>query len=407
MEGEIQFETALPKKNVHATPNPMMAQLTPKIHGGSSGNATPRVQGVAVAPPSQTPLRDQMGINTPRIHGSTPSEFGDDFSNMGTPRHPSSVSTASSTFNQQNAVRTQLKSLFASLPKPKNDFEIVIPQVSSKDETSKTDQEVQDAEELDAVQRQRDQERKDTEFRKRSSAVKRDLPRPTKAPQLTPKDEVESLILHEMELMILHDAHKFPAPGQQPVQFDLSSYDDFDEQDLVKAAELVSEEVSKLEASMEEFKTKFIKTHEQVTKDYLFVPKPKPHYTHLPSLSDDQKVEAYSIKVETCRESMKQEALVSQKQEKKLGVLLGGYMARSQKLTKDIVSTFEDLRDARMEKQSFLKLKEMENVALPYRLERARREYNDLLMKDRDKQELYKDLKMEEEELLAWIQAHS
>ena len=410
MEGEVHFETAIPKKNVHATPNPMMAQLTPKIHG-VNGNATPRVHGVAVAPPSQTPLRDQMGINTPRIHGSgmsssASSEFGDDFSNIGTPRRlPSDVS---STLTQQNAVRSQLKSLFASLPKPKNDFEIVVPQVSQKDsDKPSTTEGVQDAEEWDAAQRQQEQERKDAEYRKRSSAVKRDLPRPTQAPQFTPKDEVESLILQEMELMILHDAQKFPAPGQQPVTLDLSSYEDFDEKELAKAVELVTEEVSKLEASMEELKTKFIKTHQQVNKDYLFVPRPKPHHAHLPSLSEMQKLEAYAVKVETCRESMRQEALLSQKQEKKLGVLLGGYMARSQKLTKEIQSTFEEIQDCRMERESFLKLQEMEKIARPYRLGRAKREYNDLLMKDRDKQELYKDLKQQEEELLTWIQAHS
>lgn len=409
MEGDIAFEGAAPQKVVQATPNPMSVHLTPRA-SSERGNMTPRVGGTAIAPVNRTPLRDQMGINTPRVHDG--SEFTDSMSMPGTPR---STASGLSSMSQQAAIRSQLKSLFSALPKPKNDFDIVVPTVQADGVNGKSNGIIVDAEDLDAAQKKSEQDQMDAEYRRRSSAVKMGLPRPsgmTTSKAKLPKDLVDALIAQEMEAMINYDAVHYPLPGQKPFAMSsLTGFEHYEESELNRASDLVDEELKRLEASLKDmklkFEAKFAKDHERVSKEYLFVPKPTPKYVHVPSLSSDDKVDSLAILLETYREDMKREAAAAQKVEKKLEITLGGYMARAQGLKKEISQTAALLQEAHIERQSFLMLHDLEQVGLPHRLSRVRKENEVLLMKDRDRQEKYATLKDEEEELENWIRAHS
>lgn len=83
-----------------ATPGPMM---TPLMGGAIGGGGPP-----GSSTPSQTPLRDQLNINP------------DD--------SMTSFESAKSARQQQLEVRAQLRAGLGSLPAPKNDFEIVVPE---------------------------------------------------------------------------------------------------------------------------------------------------------------------------------------------------------------------------------------------------------------------------------------
>ena len=82
-----------------ATPGRMMTPLM----GGTGGSGPP-----GSATPSQTPLRDQLNIN--------PEDSVTGFE------------SAKSARQQQLEIRAQLRAGLSSLPAPKNDFEIVVPE---------------------------------------------------------------------------------------------------------------------------------------------------------------------------------------------------------------------------------------------------------------------------------------
>ena len=80
---------------------------------GVGGSFTP--QGSRLATPSgQTPIRDGLGINM----------------DAGPPDGANSFRSTGSFSQQREEMRAQLKAGLSSLPAPKNDYEIVIPEVT-------------------------------------------------------------------------------------------------------------------------------------------------------------------------------------------------------------------------------------------------------------------------------------
>ena len=384
LEGNIEFTGATPKNVVLATPNPMAVHLTPRAPSDKD-NFTPKYQGSTI---SRTPLRDQMGINTPV--GASRSEFGDDSSVAGTPRVSGMAGS-----QQQSMIRAQLKSLFSVLPKPKNDFEVVLPDPVIKSSTNL--ETVDDAEVLKARQEASRLEEEAREFRKRSSAVRKELPRPAVISRTKSKNFVENLILEETEKMMLYDSVKFPYPGQRPGSFDISSFKEFSEEELNAASDLIDKELQNVERTLESKRKDFVSeiqaNYDSFHKDYLYVPKPNPRYVHLPSLSDQEKIDVYCILIENYREMMRHDSVIAQKQEQKVNILFGGYMAKCDAYSKQISEIYKDLEDADIEYNSFVMLRQMEEEAIPLRLEKAKKEYDTLVMKSRDMQEKYAALK--------------
>lgn len=79
---------------------------------GVEGSFTP--QGSRLGTPSgQTPVRDGLGINM----------------DTGIPDGGSSFRSTGTNSQQKEEIRAQLKAGLSSLPAPKNDYEIVIPEV--------------------------------------------------------------------------------------------------------------------------------------------------------------------------------------------------------------------------------------------------------------------------------------
>ena len=123
---DSSFEGVTPRKQTIQTPNVVLGTpfRTPGGQAGPGGAATPgrimtplmggaggnRALGSGPpgsSTPSQTPLRDQLSINP------------DD--------SVTSFESAKSARQQQLEIRAQLRAGLSSLPAPKNDFEIVVP----------------------------------------------------------------------------------------------------------------------------------------------------------------------------------------------------------------------------------------------------------------------------------------
>ncbi|ELU44661.1 CDC5 protein [Rhizoctonia solani AG-1 IA] len=197
-EGGTGFESATPRHQVAFTPNPL---ATPRANGDGSG-ATPRVG----ATPMRTP-RDNLSINPEDgiMVGDTPREER----------------------LRAAAAQRSLKLGFASLPKPSNDFEVVLPEdeeeAEDEDEQTMT---VEDMAERNARMRKLQEEEERKALERRSSVVKKDLPRPvhidherlSRALRETPRprdalSEAHKLIDNELVDLIQHDTIAHPLPG--------------------------------------------------------------------------------------------------------------------------------------------------------------------------------------------------
>ena len=122
---DSSFEGITPRKQTIQTPNVVLGTPS-RTPGGQAGAGatpgrmmTPLMGGMAAgrpptsgppgsATPSQTPLQDQLSINP------------DD--------SMSGFESAKSARQQQHEIRAQLRAGLSSLPVPKNDFEIVVPE---------------------------------------------------------------------------------------------------------------------------------------------------------------------------------------------------------------------------------------------------------------------------------------
>lgn len=193
--GSTGFETAAPRKQVVATPNPLATPL--RTGDGASGN------GVLATPlrPGQTPLR------TPR----------DGFAlNDG-----SSASGGQTPAQRQLALQGQLQQGLASLPKPKDtDWELELPnQADENDEKAArtVEQQVEDAADRDRRAREHQEALAELERKRRTQVMQRNLPRPTTvdlaallASAASLEDPAEALVANEAALLVANDAAKFP-----------------------------------------------------------------------------------------------------------------------------------------------------------------------------------------------------
>uniref|UniRef100_A0A8C2HFF1 CDC5 cell division cycle 5-like (S. pombe) n=1 Tax=Cyprinus carpio TaxID=7962 RepID=A0A8C2HFF1_CYPCA len=198
---ESDFSGVTPQRQVVQTPNTVLSTPFRTPSHGADG-MTPH-SGMTPKPsvgvtPLRTPLRDKLNINT--------EEGGMDYSDPSFAKH------------LQRESREQLRQGLMSLPVPKNDFEIVLPENAEKElEEAEVDESfVEDAAEIELrKQAARDAER-EKELRQRHTAVQRDLPRPSEVnetilrphnvePPLTDLQQAEEIIKKEMITMIHFD----------------------------------------------------------------------------------------------------------------------------------------------------------------------------------------------------------
>lgn len=214
-EGTTGFGGAAPSKQVLSTPNPM---ATPFRQPGSVG-ATPIRQG-----PGATPMR------TPRDNFNLNSENGMQL----VAQTPRDIKL------REQAMRGDIKSKFAALPRPKEtDWELELPE--EQQELITAEMSVEDA----AIRDQRNKEIREAaervEFNRQTQAYQKALPRPTavdvsamleKAAAAT--DPAEKAVLEEMAVLITNDAKRF---GKAKVSGAVKPVESF-EDDLLQRARM-------------------------------------------------------------------------------------------------------------------------------------------------------------------------
>ncbi|KAJ3281679.1 Pre-mRNA-splicing factor cef1 [Borealophlyctis nickersoniae] len=403
IEGDISFEGATPRTASMATPNPLAAQLTPRADGRMM---TPR--GAVGGIMGRTPLRDEMGINTPR---SSRGGFEE------TPRGERA---------RQNLIRQQLADHFSRLPKPKNDFEIVLPDSKENDEDApqqegpKGDEDMADVEARNRAALEREEKAR---LARRSQAVQRGLPRPVAIRSSTiiqsEPDTIERMIEEEMNRLLQYDAVHHPGPGQPAAANRQVALDPLTDEELDSARGLVEQELAKLKVEIDglvgEDNEEFIKMHERVADQYMFVPdsfakgdsgpaKTPAHFADCSKMSAQDLHAAYRAILDSNREIIKRDAARAKKLETKLAVTLGGYQKRSADLKRQLNERWKELVEAELEADSFTHLKSLEDMGAPVRYERLKKEVDALARRESELQERYAEQMKERAELMKFIE---
>lgn len=378
----LGFDGATPRRAAIATPNTM---LTPYRTDASK---TPR----DTSKLTNSVIRDNFGINN--SNAMTPV--------TATPSLDEKV--------QMAQLKHQLAQGLASLPAPKNDFVLVIPDEEEEDEEVEEVMTEEDAAERDRKMREQIEEEERKLLRQRSQVLKLGLPRPigfdsdsvlrSALENSIYNEETEKklywadrLIQEEMIRLLQYETEIYPPPvelvaaaktkGKRFFKFDLSSYDELDEDLLAEARDLIEEESQK-KAYLE---NDFISDLENSQNIAIEV-----------SLARTKAIFAEN------KESLVKLASKSKKREKKLGILLGGYMSRAKALSKSIRDTFDQLDEAIIEHESIAALAQQENIAGQLRFNKLQEEVDKLKRRENDGQSRYAELSQIKYELMQRLQ---
>jgi pre-mRNA-splicing factor CDC5/CEF1 len=393
--GGTGFESATPRHQVGFTPNPL---ATPRDVAGTDVAATP---GGVAGTPLRTPLRDNLSIN-PEDYTALAGQ---------TPRL------------REMSARRALKAGFMSLPKPENNFELLVPddEEAEGEGAGEAALSVQDAADRDAAIKRRQEEEERKALARRSQAVQRGLPRPanvdvsTLLQNLSVEDEEEEdreraaadkLITAELAQLLQHDALAYPLPGTMQPGATQSSYVMPDDDALAVAAAEIHLELASLvgfpsasPAQLKDGLLKIAKTEPiqessswaTVRASLAYDPASK-RFVDPATLTVEARAAGYASLLETRRAVMAKEAAKAAKSEKKLGVVLGGYQARGSALSARLTAAFADLQKSKIEYESFARLRANEAAVGPRRAAALQEEVERLETRERGLQMRYKEL---------------
>ncbi|XP_035981969.1 cell division cycle 5-like protein [Fundulus heteroclitus] len=418
---ESDFSGVTPQRQQVQTPNTVLSTpfRTPGPGQASDGmtpiasGMTPR--GTPGLTPARTPLRDKLNINTE--------------DQLADPAYAKHV---------QKESLQQLRQGLMSLPVPKNDFEIVLPENAEK-ELEETEMEsgfVEDSADIEArKQAQRDAER-EKELKLRHTPVQRNLPRPTEVNEsvlrpasmepLTSLQVAEELIKQEMITMLHHDCLHHPSANaaNQPQRgkakgpastsnnashisyLETHAYKPVSTEEMEKAKAILAAEMEVVKVgmghgdlSMEAYTQVWEECYGQVL--YLAG---QNRYTRANLASKKDRIESLEKKLEVNRGHMTAEARRAAKLEKKLKILLGGFQSRALGLLKQHNELWEQVEQAATELQTFSQLKQQEDLAIPRRQAALREDVERQMEREKELQQRYGELLMEREALLGSTQ---
>ena len=400
--GGVGFGGATPQHQVAFTPNPL---ATPSRISDLTG--TPRV-GV-LSTPLRTPMRDNLSINT------------DEFS------------TGPRKDIRTNSAKRALHAGFSNLPTAENNFVLVVPEDDDepKDDTGHVIAE-EDAAERDARERRLREAEERAALMRRSQAVRMGLPRPAHVDveQLlqrlsigedtdTELSRAHELINLELVQLLSHDAITHPLPGTSLPGQTVTTYNMPLDEDVAAAKSAIHTELASTvgfpNASPEQLREGLLALSKSgsvnvgsswaAVRQGLRYDKSSQSWVDPEALSFSQQVEGYSALLDESRDTMAKDASKAAKIEKKLGVTLAGYLARSAALSKRITEAFAELHQTNIEYNSFSRLRVNESAVGPRRVAALKEEVERLEKREGLLQGRYAELDAERKESLSRIAA--
>ncbi|CAG9823806.1 unnamed protein product [Phaedon cochleariae] len=401
------FGGVLPQAQSIATPNTVLA--TPFRSTRSDGSATPGSTVGFMTPRTGAvvPVGNQMGNITPSVR---------DKLNINPEEGIVVGSTPAAQRSSQNVLKEQLKMGLHSLPQPKNDYEIVVPE-NEEDELldQAHEQMVEDQADIDEKYQEELKAKQARELASRSKVIQRDFPRPQdvnmsvlrpphESYSLTDLQRAEELIKTEMVTMLQFDNLKNPVPqlnkrtnlsqAQQMGFLEQHPYVNFKGDDLEVARMMLKREMEVVKAGMSHGELPieaYTQVWEECLGQVLYLPN-QTRYTRANLASKKDRLESAEKRLEQNRSHMAKEAKKASKMEKKLKILTGGYQSRAQALMKQLQDSYENIDQANLELNTFRFLQEQENSALPRRVQSLTEDVTRQMEREKVLQKKYADL---------------
>ncbi|VAI34741.1 unnamed protein product [Triticum turgidum subsp. durum] len=412
---------------------PLLGGDNPELHPSDFSGVTPRKKEIQTPNPMATPLASPGPGVTPRI-GLTPSRDGNSFglTPKGTPfrdelhinEEVEMQDSAQLELRRQAELRRGLRSGFASIPQPKNEYQIVMPPITEEKEEAEERIEEDMSDRL-ARERAEEQARQEALLRKRSKVLQRSLPRPPAASveilrqslikggesrstfvPPTSLEQADELINEELLRLLEHDNAKYPLDEQTQREKKKGSkrqangaafipeIEGFDEHELKEASFMVEEEIQYLRVAMghenESFED-FVKSHDACQEDLMFFPTNN-SYGLASVAGNADKISALQHEFEMVKKRMDDEAKKASRLEQKIKLLTQGYQARAAKLGSQIQDTFKQMNTAATELECFQELQKQEQMAGAYRVRNLSEEVNKQKALEQTLQSRYGDL---------------
>ena len=388
------FGGITPAQRTMATPSALVASkgasATPDVRvrsGASSGGGRP-----------ETPMRD--GLNTNRevsgVDASTPEMEG---SLLPAGIDPSYVGTPAG-----------LLAALKALPAPKNEYQVVIPDLPEIDEDDDidADQENRVPEDAEVVQQRLERKREaevEADMQKRSQVVQQGLPRlqveelpevgdrPVQAPgkeSAALLGAAERMLLEEVQLMVEHDAQRHPVAhasgkkgqagtskqgigGKKQIR---SIENDFSPEELREAKLLLEEEAADVRTELGLADVSNIAVEEAIRAaqaEMLFVPSRNRRLPE-PVATPAERLEAAKHEFHALLEAMQREARRASRLEENVAVLSKGLQSRNSDLCGQLGEALADLDEAKKLFSVYRMLGGYEEVSGPARVEALKRE---------------------------------
>lgn len=349
-----------PQHKQLATPNRVLS--TP--FRSASAAATPMTNGqTPVSDAAATPVRDKLSINK---------DAGD--LTLLTPR------TAAER-ERQLSMRAELKSDLHTLPKPKKDYDIVVPDTEQEfEDVGVPDGFVEDAAEVEARRAAEAQAERERALRLESQVVQRRLPIPR---EISADLQVDDVIREEMLEMLRHDKN----------QRTVRPYESFDEAEIMAARALLADEAQALREEMNHGDVEALHRtlwHESL-EDMWFIPA-KGRFSRVSLASKKERVEALEQTFVTLRETMTKDNKKALKAEKKLDIRCGGYQSRATKVREAVAKLGQELVNTQVKLKTFEALRLKELQAVPARQGGLQAEVDVQLSREKGLQDRYQRL---------------
>lgn len=376
VEDERPTTLSGPSRHQIVTPNPM---ATPFRQANGGVGATPVRQGPG-ATPMRTP-RDSLRLNEEnnmQLVGQTPRDMK----------------------LRENAMRQNIRSKLAALPKPKqSDWEFELPE--EREEVQDVEMSEEDAAERDRRNRQIQQANERAEFNRQSQVVQKYLPRPSlvdaDAMLKHAENEADPImreIKREMALIMIHDVDKFGGGRVLGTSRALDQFSDdaMSNAKMELALELSGPSAQDKQVYHSEFDMAWTNLHGS---------------SILPGIGgyEEDEVDEHQLMVEaldTTRDRIDEVATQANDIEKKLNKHLGGYKNRAGLLRQKISHAFGELEEQRKIldcERTMLDLEQGPDGAINRRLSSLRDEVAFITRREREAQELFRARKEELEGL--------
>lgn len=296
----------------------------------------------------------------------------------------------------QQSIKEQLRLKLSTLPVPKNDYEIVVPEHEEEAQERQEERMIEDQADVDARYEAEQKAKAEKEMALRSKVIQRDFPRPQdvnlavlrpphESQSLTELQKAEEIIKREMVTMLHYDNLKNPVPVVQTVAnkrpgatqaqhmayLEQHPYGNYTPEELIAAKALLSHEMEVVKHGMDHGDLSldvYTQVWEECLGQVLFLPNQN-RYTRANLASKKDRLESAEKRLEQNRTHMSKEAKKAAKMEKKLRILTGGYQSKAQTLFKQLHDLYEQIDKAYLELNTFKFLQEQEKTALPRRIQ--------------------------------------